>query len=294
MLIYNSKLRVLYRFRLASAASETFLSGLLMRATTLCLMLLLACPVAAVERVVSLAPSLTEIMLELEAGDLLVGLLDGGERPAAVAQLPSVGRYGQLELESLLQLRPDLVLLWPDSIGSAQRQQLQRLGIALLIAEPRKLADLAENFVEIGARDGRAEQGRRLQQQFNTGLAALRQRYRREQPLALFYQIWDVPLYTIGGQQIISDALGVCGAENIFAELTLPAPQVSVEAVLERNPEVILAGVQGQLEAWRSWPGVAAVEREQLWLVPDAGLERPSFQMLGALQRLCEQLAKVH
>jgi vitamin B12 transport system substrate-binding protein len=263
-----------------------------MRRLILCLLLALAWPAAAVERVVTLAPSLTEIMLELDASNLLVGVLDGGPRPAAVAQLPSVGRYGQLELESLVALQPDLVLLWPDSISRAQRQQLQRLNIALLIAEPRKLADLAEQFVEIGTRVGRAEQGRRLQQQFNQGLQRLSQRYRREQPLRLFYQVWDVPLYTIGGQQIISDALAVCGASNIFADLSLPAPQVSVEAVLQRNPEVILAGTQGQLDAWRIWPGVAAVERKQLWLVPDNGLERPSFQMLTATERLCKLLAK--
>jgi vitamin B12 transport system substrate-binding protein len=262
-----------------------------MRTLIVCL-LLSTWPVAAVERVVTLAPSLTEIMLELDAGDLLVGLLDGGERPAAVAQLPSVGRYGQLELESLLELQPDLVLLWPDSISGAQRQQLQRMGIPLLIVEPRKLADLAENFVEIGTRVGRGEQGRQLHQQFNSGLAVLRQRYQRERPLRLFYQVWDVPLYTLGGQQIVSDALRVCGAQNIFSDLALPAPQVSVEAVLERNPEVILAGVQAQLDAWRNWPVVRAVELDQLWLVPDAGLERPSFQMLGALEKLCEQLAE--
>lgn len=263
-----------------------------MRAATFCLMLLLALPAAAVERVVTLAPSLSEIVLELGAADLLVGVLDGGERPPALVHLPSVGRYGQLELESLLKLQPDLLLLWPDSISSAQRQQLEKLGIPLLIAEPRKLADLAENFVEIGARIGRAEQGQQLQRQFNNGLAGLRQRYRREQPLRVFYQVWDAPLYTIGGQQIISDALRICGAENIFADLTLPAPQVSVEAVLQANPEVILAGVQGQLDAWRIWPNVAAVERKQLWLVPDAGLERPSFQMLGAVETLCQQLQR--
>ena len=292
MLIYISKLRFLDRFRLASASSVTFLNGLLMRLLALCLCTLLAWPAGAIERVVTLAPSLTEIMLELEAGDLLVGLLDGGERPTAVAQLPSVGRYGQLELESLLELQPDLVLLWPDSISSAQRQQLQRMGIPLLIVEPRKLADLAENFVEIGTRIGRAEQGRQLHQQFNRGLVALRQRYQREQPLRLFYQVWDAPLYTIGGEQIISDALRICGAENAFAELSLPAPQVSVEAVLGRNPEVIVAGTQTQLDAWRVWSGLAAVERDQLWLVPDAGLERPSFQMLAAIERLCQVLAK--
>jgi vitamin B12 transport system substrate-binding protein len=249
-------------------------------------------PAAAVVRVVSLAPSLTEIMLELDAADLLVGVLDGGERPASVAHLPSVGRYGQLELESLLALQPDLVLLWPDSISRAQRQQLQRLGIPLLITEPHKLADLAQQFAEIGTRIGRAEQGQKLQQAFSVGLAKLSRHYRRERPLRLFYQVWDVPLYTIGGEQIISDALAVCGAENTFAELSLPAPQVSVEAVLGRNPEVILAGTQAQLEAWRVWPGLAAVERDQLWLVPDAGLERPSFQMLAAIERLCQVLAK--
>lgn len=261
-----------------------------MRTLAICLSLLLAWPALAAERVVSLAPSLTEIMLELEARDLLVGVLDGGERPPAVAQLPSVGRYGQLELESLLALQPDLVLLWPDSISSAQRQQLQRLGIPLLVTEPRTLANLAEQFADIGTRIGRVEQGHKLQRAFTAGLVRLSQRYRREQPLRLFYQVWDVPLYTIGGEQIISDALAVCGAENIFSELSLPAPQVSVEAVLERNPEVILAGVQTQLDAWHIWPGVAAVERDQLWLVPDNGLERPSFQMLGAIEALCQVL----
>ena len=168
------------------------------------------------------------------------------------------------------------------------------MGIPLQVVEPRKLADLAESFAEIGTRIGRAERGRQLHQHFNSGLAALRQRYQRKQPLRLFYQVWDAPLYTIGGQQIISDALRICGAENVFADLTLPAPQVSVEAVLQANPEVILAGTQEQLDAWRIWPGVVAVERKQLWLVPDAGLERPSFQMLAAVERLCEVLSRAH
>src|SRR5690606_33271543 len=114
--------------------------------------LLLALPAQAAERVVTLAPSLGEIMLELDAAELLVGVLDGGERPPALAHLPSVGRHGQLELESLLSLRPDLILLWPDSIGAAQREQLRRLDIPLYEAEPQRLADLATQIAEIGAR----------------------------------------------------------------------------------------------------------------------------------------------
>lgn len=256
-----------------------------------CLLGLLAWPVVAVERVVSLAPSLSEIVLELGAVELLVGVLDGGERPPALAHLPSVGRYGQLEMESLLQLQPDLILLWPDSISRDQREQLQGFGIPLLVAEPRNLAHLAEQFGEIGLRIGRAEQGRRLERRFSTRLAELRARYRRERPLRVFYQIWDKPLYTIGGKQIISDALRVCGGENIFTDLELPAPQVSMEAVLQRNPEVILAGSDAQLDAWRRWPQLSAAARKQLWQVPDKGLERPSFQMLDATEQLCERLS---
>lgn len=251
----------------------------------------LAWPAQAVERLVSLAPSLSEIVLELDAAELLVGVLDGGERPPALAGVASVGRYGQLEMESLLQLQPDLVLLWPDSIGPAQRQQLLDFGIPLLIVEPRDLANLAEQFAEIGKRIGRVEQGQRLRQRFDARLDRLAARYRRARPLRVFYQIWDRPLYTIGGRQIISDALRVCGAENVFADLSLPAPQVSVEAVLQRDPEVILAGSGAQLDIWKIWPDLAAVRLDQLWAVPDKGLERPSFQMLDATEQLCERLA---
>ncbi|MNP27750.1 Vitamin B12-binding protein precursor [compost metagenome] len=122
-------------------------------------------------------------------------------------------------------------------------------------------------------------------------LAQLRQRYRREHPLRVFYQVWDKPLYTVGGGQIISAALEVCGAQNVFGDQALPAPQISVEAVLQRDPEVILAGDQAQLDAWKAWPQVAAVRQGQLRLVTDKGLERPSGQMVEATAKLCREIA---
>ena len=90
------------------------------------LLLAISGSVVAVERVVSLAPSLSEMVVELGSADLLVGVLDAGERPAELKDLPSVGRYGQLDMERLLSLKPDLLLLWPGSVGPAQREQLKR------------------------------------------------------------------------------------------------------------------------------------------------------------------------
>jgi len=262
-----------------------------MRRLLVCLLLLTAWHVNAAERVISLAPSLTEIVTELDAADLLVGVLDGGERPASVAALPSVGRYGQLEMERLLSLRPDLLLLWPGSVGVAQRDQLQRLNIPTLTAEPHSLDQLADQIEQIGERLGRAERGRQVAGAFRQRLAELRKRYHRDTPMSVFYQVWDQPLYTIGGGQIISDALSVCGARNVFADLEQPAPQVSLEAVLQRDPEMILTSDARLLSGWKVWPQLKAVKAQHLYAVPDKGLERASGQMLGAVAKLCERLS---
>ncbi|SPO59029.1 cobalamin-binding protein [Pseudomonas inefficax] len=257
------------------------------------LLALFACSALAGEplRVVSLAPSMSEIMLELQADDLLVGVLDGGERPAALRELPSVGRLGQLNLERLLSLRPDLLLLWPGSVPPAQRDQLKRLGIATFSAEPHDIDQLIEQIEAIAERIGRAEQGHRYAEALRERLRQLRQQYRRDEPLQVFYQVWDRPLYTLGGQQVVSDALAVCGARNVFADLTQPAPQVNVESVLLRNPQVILAGDEAQLASWKAWPQLRAVADDRLLVVPDKGLERPSGQMIEATARLCALLA---
>ncbi|CRL99386.1 Vitamin B12-binding protein precursor [Pseudomonas sp. 28 E 9] len=253
----------------------------------LALLLGFSVQVLAVERVVSLAPSLSEIVVELGAADLLVGVLDGGERPSALAQVPSVGRYGQLDMERLLSLNPDLILLWPGSVGPAQREQLQRLNIPVYVAEPHNLEQLTRQVQAIAEQLGRADAGLALADQLRQRLAELRQRYRRAEPLRVFYQVWNQPLYTVGGEQIISDALKVCGARNVFDDLTLPAPQVSIESVLQRDPHLILVGDQAQREAWKVWPSLF----ERVRLVPDKGLERPSGQMLEAVARLCQVIA---
>jgi vitamin B12 transport system substrate-binding protein len=255
------------------------------------LLLAVSASTTAAPRVVSLAPSLSEIVVELDSADLLVGVLDGGERPPQLKGLPSVGRYGQLNMERLLSLQPDLLLLWPGSIGPAQREQLKGLHIPVYIAEPHGLDQLIQQIEEISAQLGRPERGVQRAGQLRERLEALRQRYRRDTPLSVFYQVWDRPLYTVGGEQIISDALAVCGARNVFADLSLPAPQVSVESVLQRNPQVILATDQAQLDAWKAWPQLAAVAHGRLLLVNDKGLERPSGQMIEATAGLCRLIA---
>ncbi|TDV47272.1 vitamin B12 transport system substrate-binding protein [Pseudomonas graminis] len=262
-----------------------------MRPLIACLLLLIAFQAGAAQRVVSFAPSLTEIVIELDAADLLVGVIDGGPRPEPVLGLPSVGRYGQLDIERLLSLQPDLLLLWPGSVSAAQRDQLKRLNIPTYTAEPHTLNKLADQIEQIGERLGRADRGRQVAADFRQRLAALRERYRRDVPLTVFYQVWDPPLYTVGGGQIISDALTVCGARNVYDDLKLPAPQVSLESVLQRDPDVILASDAALLPAWKTWSQLKAVKAGRLIAVPDKGLERASGQMVAAVAKVCSMIA---
>ena len=262
-----------------------------MRVWLAALLLSASTPSLATPRVVSLSPSLSEMVVELGAADLLGGRLDAGEPLPELASVPSVGRYGQLDMERLLSLQPDLLLLWPGSVGIAQREQLRSLKIPTYIGEPGSLDQLADQVEALAAALERPARGHALADQLRQRLAGLRAKYQSDKPVRVFYQVWDQPLYTIGGGQIISDALAVCGAKNVFDDLKLPAPQVSIESVLQRNPEVIIASTQAQLDAWKAWPQIDAVKHGRLLLLADKGLERPSGQMLEATARLCEQLA---
>lgn len=249
-------------------------------------------PLQAAGRVVSLAPSLTEIMLDLQAESALVGILDAGPRPKSLMDIASVGQFAQFELETLLSLQADLILHWPTSISQMQLMQLKQLGVPVFSADAQTMDELAEQFAEIGALVGAEQRGTELTTQLQQQLVQMRARYQRDVPLRVFYQVWDAPMYTLGGEQIISDALRVCGAENIYADLALPAPQVSVESVIARNPDVILLGSQRLAQMWQAWPVVRAVQLRQVLEVPDHGLERPSLQMFAALEQLCEELAE--
>lgn len=262
-----------------------------MRLPAILLLLFLGLPAWAAQRVVSLAPSMTDSVLELGAADRLVGLLDGDVRPPQLAALPSVGRYGQLDMERLLSLRPDLLLVWPGSIPAAQLARLQGLGIPVYVAEPHRLDDIPQQLEELGQRLGAEEQGKALAADFRQRIAELRRQYARPRALRLFYQVWNQPLYTLGGRQVVSDALEVCGARNLFADLSLPAPQVGMESVLARDPEVILAPNETQLADWRGMPQLSATRLGQLWVLPDRNLERPSYAMLAATEKLCRLLA---
>lgn len=243
-----------------------------------------ACFVQAAERVVSLAPSLTEMMADLGAGEQLVGRLEDGRTDLPLREVPVLGLAGRLDMERLLAAEPDWVLYWPGSIDSRQLRQLEQQGIRVFHAAARTLPEMIDQYRQLGRVLGVEERAESLTDELEERLQTLRETYAERQQLRVFYQLWDKPMYTLGGSQIVSDALSYCGATNIFSDLELPAPQVNLEMVLARQPDLVLLTRSELQDSWPQGLRLPALE------VPDDGLDRPSAQMLTALELLCEAL----
>jgi iron complex transport system substrate-binding protein len=110
-----------------------------------------------------------------------------------------------------------------------------------------------------------------------------------------FYQVWKQPLMTVGGTQVISDAIRLCGGENVFADLKPLAPTVTVEAVLAADPEAIVASGMDEgrpewLDDWRQWKTLAAMKRDNLYFIPPALIQRPTPRLVEGAERLCAHL----
>lgn len=252
-------------------------------------------PARPAQRVVSLSPHLTELLFAVGAGAQIVGAVAHSDYPPAARRIPRVGGHGALDIERILGLAPDLLVAWGSGNRGAALAQLRDLGAPVFSSEPKRLADIAEILRQLGALTGRRAQAERQAQAFLKRLRSIEMRYADRSPVSVFYQLWRQPLMTVGGPQMISRVIQLCGGRNVFAQLDALAPSVSLEAVLVADPEVIVVGGGGDArsiwtERWRQWPDLLAVRRDNVfWLDPDR-LQRHTPRLLDAAQALCQLL----
>jgi len=250
---------------------------------------------APARRIVSLAPHVTETLYAAGAGAWLVGAVDYSDYPAAAKTLPRVGGYSKLDLESIAALKPDLVVGWASGNAPAHVARLRALGIPVYLSQPERIDDVAASLERYGELAGTQAVAHAAAAAFRDRLQALRTRYGARPKVRTFYQIWKQPLMTVGGTQVISDAIRLCGGENVFADLKPLAPQVTVEAVLAADPEAIIASGMGEarpewLDDWRQWKTLTAVKRDNLFFIPPDLIQRHTPRLVEGAARLCTHL----
>lgn len=246
---------------------------------------------APAERIISLAPHVTEQLFAIGAGAKIVGAVEYSDYPDEAKAIPRIGGYSRFDLERILALKPDLIIGWESGNG-VQLQRLEQLGLTLYRSEPRRLDDIAAGMEKLGVLAGTEPAAREQAGKFRRRLASLREATRGKAQRTVFYQIWNSPLMTVNGDDLINEVISLCGGKNIFAELPVMTPKVSEEAVIAANPEVIIASGMGRerpewLEEWRKWPQLKAVKQKRLYVINPSIIQRATPRLLDGAEVMC-------
>jgi iron complex transport system substrate-binding protein len=253
---------------------------------------------APARRVVSLAPHLTELMYAAGAGERLVGAFAYSDYPPEAKSLPRVGSEAQIDLEAVVALKPDLVIAWPQSGSTRAVERIAALGIPVFRSEPRELEDIARTMETLGRLTANEATAAAAARAFRERRARLARTYAARPVVRVFYQVWDRPLVTVNGDHVISKVMRLCGGENVMADLPALAPEIDRERVLRADPEAIVAsGADGGrppwLDAWRAFPGLAAVRGDNLYAIRPELLQRHTPRLLDGADELCRILEAV-
>ena len=242
------------------------------------------------QRVVTFAPHLAEMMHAIGAGEQLVGVSAWSDYPPAVRELPAVGDAFSVDQEQLRLLEPDLLLVWQSGMPSNTVDELRQGGYRVEVVRTRGVADVGSAMARIGELTGRQGEAAAAIERYESEIEDLRTTYADAEPITVFFQVSARPLYTVNNEHFISDVIAVCGGRNVFADLNDLAPSVAVEAVIERDPEVMLAGTSAGDEAfavWSRWPELAANRFGNQFLVPDETIGRPTPRLAAAGRAVC-------
>lgn len=245
------------------------------------------------QRVIAMAPHVTELLFTAGAGDKIVGAVTYSDYPEAARKIPRVGDNRLIDMERVAAMKPDLIVIWMHGGFERQIEGLRKLGIPLFHSEPTKLEGIADNVVRLGQLMGTETVANAAAEDIRQQFAAMTRQYAKRPPVRLFYQVWDKPLYTLSNKSIVSDAIRLCGGVNIFADLKVTAPVVSVEAVLQENPEAIFGTSEkdyGSINLWKPYPNMLAVKNNNLFRLEGELLNRAGPRMVTGTKALCEKI----
>lgn len=248
-------------------------------------------------RVVSLAPSITELLYAIGAGHTLVGRSKWDEYPAEVSAVPSVGDGLAPNVEAVAARKPDLVLLYASPSNATALGQFDHLGIPAVNFRMDRLDDVSRLARAIGRLTGVERAADSLAGAFDVRLdsARLATRTARDSGPGVLLLAWTDPPNVLGAASFVSEIVALAGAHNVFADLPQPSATVTIEAIAARKPDVVLtldSTVVLTLSARPEWRAVGAIRERRFVVVHGSEFGQPSFRALKAVEQLRAALAR--
>jgi len=249
------------------------------------------------QRVLALAPSLTEMIFSLGAGEKLVGVTRFSNYPPAAKNLPRVGSYIQLDLERIVALGPDLCFATKDGNPKHSVDAIKALGIPVYAVDPRTLEQIMNTLLVMGDILQTQDRAQKLVAGLRKRIEQVRKRVAAstERP-GVFFQISDKPIVSAGRNSFIDRLITLAGGTNLAGNMD-GYPRYSWENIMVLQPEVVLlstmAGGQSadQLkESWQRWPEIPAVRQDRLYMVDADLFNRPTARLIDGLEKLVDLL----
>ncbi|UXK09535.1 cobalamin-binding protein [Shewanella putrefaciens] len=262
-----------------------------------CLYLLCSTDVQAqpAKRIIALSPHAVEMLYAIGAGDTIVAATDYADYPEAAKKIPRIGGYYGIQMERVLELNPDLIVVWDSGNKAEDINQLRTLGFNLYGSDPKTLEGVAKELEELGQLTGHVEEASKAAAAYRAELIRLRVENAKKSEPKVFYQLWSTPLMTVSKNSWIQEIINVCHGQNVFYDADSDYPQVSLENVLLTLPDVILQSEEeGNVKGvdWRQWPEIPAVKNQHIYQINADLLHRATPRALLGVQALCDALDK--
>ena len=248
------------------------------------------------QRIVSLAPGATAMLFAAGAGDRVVGTSAYSDEPEAAKRIERVGDAQSFDLERILALHPDVVVVWSGGTSPTQLARMQGVGLRIYRQRLARLDDIPASLMRLGRLAGTQGLAQAAAGELTQRIAALRARYLQAAPATVLIQVWDHPIYTVGRTEIITDVIHACGYRSMYEDLADPAPAVTLESVLSRDPQIILAlppdasSGRDWVAAWRAFPSMRAERSGSVVSWTDPRLSRLGPSIVDAAEDLCRAL----
>ena len=245
------------------------------------------------QRVVSLAPSITEIVFALDQGHRLQGVTTYSDFPPEAAKLPKVGSYVHLDLEKIVALKPDLCIAIKDGNPRVIAQRLESLKIPVYAVDPNNLETIMKTVLEIGTLLNAKNRANQLVQNMDLRIQKVKSLVAKttHRP-RVFLQIGVSPIVSAGTHTFIHELIVIAGGTNLAAG-PIPYPRFSREKVLALSPEIIIitsmarSAVFEKVKAeWEKWPNMPAVRNQRIYVEDSNFFDRPTPRLVDGLELL--------
>ncbi|MFQ5992675.1 MAG: ABC transporter substrate-binding protein [Nitrospiraceae bacterium] len=245
-------------------------------------------------RIVSLAPSITETLYAIGAGEQIVGVTEFCDYPPEAKSKPKVG-YARPNLETIVSLRPDLVLAPAEFVRVDILAKLERLKLAVYVMEARSLEDIVSHTQTIGKMLARSEGATSLTAEMRGRVKEVKSRTKSLSRPRVLYVLNSDPLITVGPESFIHQLIEMAGGSNVAADAPTAYPRLSMEEVLSKDPELILFPVgvaegipEHEQQLWKRWTTMTAVKQGRLAQISADLLNRPGPRIVEGLERLAQ------